>query len=139
MRILLIIVIFFLIPSYVGNYNAKGAFEIKRNKQKIEIVTLTIYSPNIGQTDSSPHLTASGFKIDPNNPGKHKIIAISRDLKRKWKFNTKVRIINAGKYNGVYTVKDLMNKRHRKRIDILVSNNRKPIKLTGIKVIKLEE
>lgn len=139
MRLLSFIIVFFLIPSYVGNSKVDNVVEIKRNKQKIEIVTLTIYSPNSGQTDASPHLTASGFKIDPRNPGKHKIIAISRDLKRKWKFNTKVRIINAGKYNGVYTVKDLMNKRHRKRIDILVSNSKKPIKLTGIKVIKLEE
>jgi 3D (Asp-Asp-Asp) domain-containing protein len=110
---------------------------LKKNSNPVEVVTLTIYSTNSGETDATPYLTASGFKIDPNNPGKHKIIAISRDLKQKWKFNTRVRIINAGRYNGIYTVKDLMNKRYKKRIDILVNNNRKPIKLTGIKVIKL--
>lgn len=130
---------FFLFPSHIGisdvGYNATS----KKDTEPVEIVTLTIYSTNIGETDSTPHLTASGFKIDSNNPGKHKIIAVSRDLKRKWKFNTRVRIINAGRYNGIYTVKDLMNKRYKKRIDILVNNNRKPIKLTGIKVIKLKE
>lgn len=138
MRLTIIIVLFFLFPSHIGISNHGYNITLKRNKPKIEIVTLTIYSPNSGQTDKTPHLTASGFKIDSNNPGKHKIIAISRDLKKKWKFNTRVKILNAGRYNGIYIVKDLMNKRHRKRIDILVSKNRKPIKLTGIKVVKID-
>jgi 3D (Asp-Asp-Asp) domain-containing protein len=102
-----------------------------------EIVTLTIYSPAINETDSTPNITASGFKIDLEDPSKHNIIAVSRDLKRKWKFNQKVKIEKAGKYNGVYTVKDVMNKRHRKRIDILVGPDEAPIKLKGVKVTAL--
>ena len=137
MRLIAIIVLFFLFPSHIGISNIEYSVTLKKNSEPVEVVTLTIYSTSSGQTDSTPHLTASGFKIDTNNPGKHKIIAVSRDLKRKWKFNTRFRIINAGRYNGIYTVKDLMNKRYKKRIDILVNNNRKPIKLTGIKVIKL--
>jgi 3D (Asp-Asp-Asp) domain-containing protein len=62
-----------------------------------ETVTLTTYSATIGQTDSTPHITASGFKIDTINPKKHRIIAVSRDLKKKWPFGTKVRIKRAGK------------------------------------------
>jgi 3D (Asp-Asp-Asp) domain-containing protein len=88
----------------------------------------------MGETDSSPNITASGFKIDIKNPKKHRIIAVSRDLKRKWKFNQKVRIRKAGKYNGIYTIKDVMNKRHRKRIDILVGPKEKPIKLKNVQV-----
>jgi 3D (Asp-Asp-Asp) domain-containing protein len=99
-----------------------------------EIVTLTIYSPLQGETDSTPNITASGFKIDVDDPGKHNIIAVSRDLKSKWKFNQKVKVSKAGKYNGIYTIKDVMNKRHKKRIDILVGPNEKPIKLRGIEV-----
>ncbi len=99
-----------------------------------ETVTLTTYSPVSGETDSTPDITASGFKINTKHPERHRIIAVSRDLKKKWKFNTKVRITNGGKYNGIYTVKDVMNKRHKKRIDILVGVNHKPIKLRGIKV-----
>ena len=139
MRLITIIVLFFLFPSHIGISDIGYNIIPKKETEPVEVVTLTIYSTNVGETDSTPHLTASGFKIDSNNPGKHKIIAVSRDLKRKWKFNTRVRIINAGGYNGIYTVKDLMNKRYKKRIDILVNNNRKPIKLTGIKVIKLED
>ena len=90
-----------------------------------ETVTLTTYAPTEGETDSTPHITASGYKIDLKNPKKHRIIAVSRDLKRKWRYGTKVRIRNAGKYNGVYTVKDVMNKRYKKRIDILIGHNDK--------------
>lgn len=104
-----------------------------------EVVTLTTYSPSESETDSTPNITASGFKIDKNNPGKHKIIAVSRDLKRRgWKFNKKVRIKGAGRYNGVYTIKDVMNKRHRKRIDVLVGEERSPIKLSNVKVTLLK-
>jgi 3D (Asp-Asp-Asp) domain-containing protein len=99
-----------------------------------ETVTLTTYSPVSGETDSTPDITASGFKINTKHPERHRIIAVSRDLKKKWKFNTKVRITNGGKYNGIYTVKDVMNKRHKKRIDILVGLKHKPVKLRGIKV-----
>lgn len=117
-----------------------GRVDVKDVKNNIEpeieyeTVTLTTYSPTDGETDSTPNITASGFKINTKHPERHKIIAVSRDLKKKWKFNTKVRIINGGKYNGVYTVKDVMNKRYKNRIDILVGRKHKPVKLRGIKV-----
>ncbi len=100
-----------------------------------EIVTLTTYKANESETDSTPNITASGFKI--TNPKKHKIIAVSRDLKRKYKFGQKVRITGAGKYNGTYRVHDVMNKRYRKRIDILIGHNDKQTKLKKVKIYKL--
>jgi 3D (Asp-Asp-Asp) domain-containing protein len=100
-------------------------------------VTLTTYTTSVKETDSTPNITASGFKIDTLNPMKHKIIAVSRDLKKKWKFGTKVRITGAGKYNGTYYVRDIMNKRYKKRIDILIGKNHKQIKLEDIKIYKI--
>jgi 3D (Asp-Asp-Asp) domain-containing protein len=100
-------------------------------------VTLTTYTTSAKETDSTPNITASGFKIDTLNPMKHRIIAVSRDLKKKWKFGTKVRITGAGKYNGTYYVRDLMNKRYKKRIDILIGKNHKQIKLKDIKIYKI--
>jgi 3D (Asp-Asp-Asp) domain-containing protein len=100
-----------------------------------EIVTLTTYKASESETDSTPNITASGFKI--TNPKKHKIIAVSRDLKKKYKFGQKVRITNAGKYNGTYRVHDVMNKRYRNRIDILIGHNDKQTKLKKVKVYKL--
>jgi 3D (Asp-Asp-Asp) domain-containing protein len=100
-----------------------------------EIVTLTTYRASESETDSTPNITASGFKI--TNPNKHKIIAVSRDLKKKYKFGQKVRITGAGKYNGTYRVHDVMNKRYKKRIDILIGHNDKQTKLKKVKIYKL--
>lgn len=129
-----------LFPKAIGHNNLIREIPVSKHVEptKVEVVTLTTYSPTEGETDSTPNITASGFKIDIDNPKKHKIIAVSRDLKRKWKFNQKVRIRKAGKYNGVYTVKDVMNKRHKKRIDILVGSKEKPIKLKGVEVTLLK-
>lgn len=100
-----------------------------------DIVTMTTYKASESETDSTPNITASGFKI--TNPKKHRIIAVSRDLKRKMKWGSKVRIVGAGKYDGTYRVHDLMNKRYRKRIDILIGHNDKQTKLRKVKIYKL--
>lgn len=140
MKVLLIIL--FLLPQTIGNLGVP-TYSPERVEEKVEmfkkqLVTLTVYSPTEAETDSTPNLTASGFKIDESNPGKHKILAVSRDLKRKgWKFGKKVRIKKAGKYNGVYTIRDLMNKRHRNRIDVLVDDDHKPIKMQNVEITLL--
>ena len=100
-----------------------------------EIVTLTTYKANESETDSTPNITASGFKI--TNPKKHRIIAVSRDLKKKYKFGQKIRIVGAGKYSGTYRVHDVMNKRYKNRIDILIGANDKQTKLRKIKIYKI--
>ena len=113
--------------------------EVRVNKMietiKPEIVTLTTYKASESETDSTPNITASGFKI--TNPKKHRIIAVSRDLKKKYKFGQKVRITGAGKYNGTYRVHDVMNKRYRNRIDILIGHKDKQTKLKKVKIYKL--
>jgi 3D (Asp-Asp-Asp) domain-containing protein len=119
-------------------------YELKKEEVRVnkmletitpEIVTLTTYKAIEEECDSTPNITASGFKI--TNPKKHKIIAVSKDLKRKWKWGTKVRIVGAGKLSGTYYVRDLMNKRYRKRIDVLIGHNDKQITLKKIKVYKI--
>lgn len=113
--------------------------EVRINKMleniKPEIVTLTTYKATESETDSTPLITASGFKI--TNPKKHKIIAVSRDLKRKWGWGTKVRIVGAGKLSGTYRVHDVMNKRYRKRVDILIGHKDKQTKLKKVKIYKI--
>jgi 3D (Asp-Asp-Asp) domain-containing protein len=103
-----------------------------------EVVTLTTYTPTAEECDSTPLITASGFKINESNPKRHRIIAVSRDLKRKYKFGTKLRIKGAGKYDGTYTVRDVMNKRYTKRIDILVGKRDIQTKVKKVKVYKLK-
>ena len=127
-----------LYPLSINIGNVPNSYIEVSKPISYETVTLTTYSPTEGETDSTPHLTASGFKIDKENPKRHRIIAVSRDLKKKWPFGTKVRIKNAGKYNGVYTVKDVMNKRHKNRIDILIGEDDKQTKIKNVKITKIK-
>ena len=94
---------------------------IEKKHIPYDLVTVTTYTVSKGETDSTPLITASGYKLDSLNPKKQKVIAISRDLKRKYKFGQKVRVKGAGKLDGVYTVRDLMASRWRKKIDILIN------------------
>ena len=48
----------------------------------LHVVVATIYHAVPGQTDDTPDITATGFVIDLNNPKKHRIVAVSRDLEK---------------------------------------------------------
>lgn len=85
-----------------------------------EIVTSTIYHAVEAQTNSDPGHTASMFKLDLTNPYKHRIIAVSRDLLKKFPMGSWVKI-EGTKYDGIFQVQDKMNKRYKKRIDILIN------------------
>lgn len=87
-----------------------------------EVVTATIYHAVPSQTDSTPFVTANMSIINPNNPGGHRWIAVSRDLEDLgYTFGVKVCIDGAGQMNGDWTIMDRMNKRWTKRIDFLVN------------------
>ena len=117
------------------------AFDVKIEKDEVvanDIVTVTTYTTSESETDSTPLLTASGFKINGSNPFRHRIIAVSRDLKRKYKFGQKVRIRGAGRYDGTYVVRDVMHSRWRKKIDILINPDQKQTKLKRVKMYKID-
>jgi len=88
-------------------------------KRKLR-VTATAYSSHHGQTDKTPFLAAWNNRIRPGM----KIIAVSRDMLTKYglRNGSKVRI---GGLLGYYTVRDKMNKRYKKRIDIYMGTNRR--------------
>jgi 3D (Asp-Asp-Asp) domain-containing protein len=113
--------VLFIIPLEINMMEKKIQMEIKGIEP--DIITVTTYSPTVEQTDSTPLITASGFKINPKNPKKQRIVAVSRDLKRKYKFGKKIRITGIGKLSGTYTVRDVMNKRYRNRVDILIGED----------------
>jgi len=132
---ILVSLLLFLIPMEVRMIERSTAVRLK--KSQYDIVTVTMYSPSIEECDSTPLITASGYKINPINPRKQRIIAISWDLKKKYKFGKKVKVLGIGKYSGTYTVRDLMNKRHKKRIDILVNVEDKQTKFERAKLYKI--
>lgn len=89
-----------------------------------EVVTVTVYNPVKAQCNADYWHTASNKKIDTLNPLRHRWIAVSRDLEKKgFTFGTKVEIIGVGKYSGIWTVQDRMNKRFTNRVDLLVGKH----------------
>ena len=137
---ILIVLVFVFIPFECTIHQLERIHEAVKVDEVIpDIVTVTTYSVTEAQTDSTPLVTASGFKINATNPKRHRIIAVSRDLKRKYKFGQKVRIEGAGKYNGIYTIRDLMHHRWKNKIDILINPSDKHTKLRRVKMFRVEK
>lgn len=105
--------------------------------KSVKIVSLSTYKADTAETDSSPLVTASGFKLDSLNPKKHRVIAISRDLKELFSFGDKVMLTNAGKFNGIWFIHDVMNKRYKNKIDILINPSDRQISLEGVVISKI--
>ena len=106
-------------------------------------VTATMYHPVKGQTDKTPHITADGTRIDTRNAGKYRFVALSRDLLDRWggPFNYGDYIIVEGcngKYDGIWQVKDTMNKRFNNRIDFLCSKGTSPVKFDNAVIYKYD-
>ena len=98
-------------------------------------VTATIYHAVPSQTDSTPFVTASNSRINPENPQGHRWIAVSRDLEKLgFTFGTKVCVYGAGTLSGEWTVQDRMNKRFKNRIDFLVNKELKGGKWNKVKL-----
>ncbi len=88
-------------------------------KRKLR-VTATAYSSHKAQTDKTPFLAAWNNRLRPGV----KSIAVSRDMLTRYgmKNGTKVRISGLP---GIYRVRDKMNKRYKKRIDIYMGLNKR--------------
>ncbi len=80
-------------------------------------VTATAYNSVVGQTSGDPTLAAWGDRLDPNIAS----IAVSRDLiPLGLGHNTEVQIDGLA---GTYLVRDKLNKRFTKRIDIYMGTD----------------
>ena len=134
--IYIVVLLIFLIPTKADMLVKKH--EAKKTETLDFIrVKATMYTVSESQTDSTPLITASGFKLHPSNPKKHRIIAVSRDLKKKFKFGEKVRVEGVGKYSGIYIVQDVMNLRWTNKIDILINPEDKAISYNKARLYKL--
>ena len=94
------------------NINAFGKHKLR--------VTATAYTSHGNQTDSTPFLAAWNNRLHPGM----KSIAVSRDMLTRYgmRNGTKLRI---GGLRGYYRVRDKMNKRYKKRIDIYMGLDRR--------------
>lgn len=94
-------------------------------------VTATAYNSLAYQTSSDPHITAFGDSLKPGL----RYIAVSRDLLNLGlSHNTPVKIEGL---EGTYLVKDKMNRRWRKRIDVYMGTDVKAAKLWGRQKVRI--
>ncbi len=120
-------------PEYSKKRVYKKRRVAKQIKRKMKLqLTATAYTSHRGQTDKTPFLAAWNNRIKPGM----KVIAVSRDLIKKHglKNGTVVRI------KGIkhkYVVKDKMNARFKKRIDIYMGLDKKRAKKWGKRKVTL--
>ena len=101
-------------------------------------VTVTMYHPTKRQTDSTPNITADGTKIKPWKATDYRYVALSRDLLSRWggpfEYGDYIVIEGTDGWDGVYQVRDTMNPKWVKRVDILTTDSR--FKYTDVKMYK---
>lgn len=107
-----------VLPFFANN----NIFRIPLTKKEISteisfLVNGTVYHAVESQTDDTPLITASGKRINSNNP--QKFLAISWDLKEHFKFGDTV-IVSNGPKDSIWVVEDLMNKRWKMKVDFLM-------------------
>ena len=110
---------------------AENEILIKKEKEKINYIKcdstiVSVYWAVANQTDDTPTITASGFKIiDVNNPPR--ICAVPRNLiGTKYEFGDSIFINADDQYlKGWWRIEDVMNNRYSycDRIDLLVKPN----------------
>lgn len=88
-------------------------------------VSASVYYPEPNQTDATPYTTADGSHINKLNPKKQRWIAVSRDLHSRWggeiSYGDSLLVTGiSDDLDGLYIVRDVMNRRIHNRVDILV-------------------
>ena len=107
------------------------------------VVDVTMYRPNVRETDSTPNITADGTHIRISKASEYKFVALSRNLLKRWggPFDYGDFILIKGTPNrhkdGVYNVRDTMNPKYVNYVDILESTNVKPYKYEKVQMYRM--
>ena len=105
-------------------------------------VTVTMYEPVRYQTDSTPNILADGTRIRVQKASEYRFIAVSRNLLKRhggWlDYGDFVLLKGTNHKDGVYQVRDTMNKRFVNRIDILESPGVQPYMFSEAKIVKTD-
>ncbi|WP_297795897.1 hypothetical protein [uncultured Eudoraea sp.] len=124
--VLILLIVFFFISCKSQNENRK--LEIWKSIE----VNASAYNSVRYQTSGTPNIAAWGDTLKPGM----KCIAVSRDLLEKGiAHNTRVKISGL---DGIYLVKDKMNKRWKNKIDIYMGNDIKKARNWGTKKVMME-
>ena len=105
-------------------------------------VTVTMYEPVRYQTDSTPNILADGTRIRVQKASEYRFIAVSRNLLKRhggWlDYGDFVLLKGTNHKDGVYQVRDTINKRFVNRIDILESPGVRPYKFDKASIVKTD-
>ena len=121
--------------------NFLDTLQIELNSLKLEIDSLlnkmdslpdvlfevkaTMYHPVEAQCDNSPLITADGSKIDPYKVSEWNWIAVSQHMLTRnggpLNYGDTIYVLGTEHKDGVYVIKDCMNKRKTNQIDFLES------------------
>ena len=105
-------------------------------------VSVTMYEPVRYQTDSTPNILADGTRIRVQKASEYRFIAVSRNLLKRhggWlDYGDFVLLKGTNHKDGVYQVRDTMNKRFVNRIDILESPGVRPYKFDKASIVKTD-
>ena len=104
-------------------------------------VTVTMYQPVRRQTDSTPNILADGTRIRVREASNYKFIAVSRNLLKRFggflDYGDWILLRGTSHKDGVYQVRDTMNKRFVNRIDILEGTDVDPYMFPEAEIVKL--
>lgn len=92
-------------------------------------VTVTSYNSLSGQTDASPHITATRTRT------RYGVVAVSRDLVRAYGYHAKLQFVSwksgngcnpkaipTSVRNGIFRIEDTMSPRYSRKVDIWMPN-----------------
>lgn len=95
-----------------------GTMAANKTKHKVKV---TAYTNIPSCADSTPNITASGLRIKPVHY--RKLIVLSPDLAKKYRFGDKFKLVTKDKILLV-EYQDIMAKRSRMKIDLLLPSKR---------------
>ena len=107
-----------------------------------ETTTATVYNAVPAQCGDDFLHTASMFEIDPSKVSDYRILAMERTMMARCgiAYGDQVYVEGAGRYDGLWTVEDTMNRRFagQDRIDFLVPEETKTGRWKGVRVYKVD-
>ena len=155
-------VLLYVIPALIVTYHASNLLD-ERHKEIMSLqeqvwelqnncdaqytnkisykVTVTTYNPTKEQCDNTPNITADGTKINIRKATDYRYVALSRDLLDRWggpfDYGDYIVIEGTDGWDGIYQVRDTINPKWVKRVDILTTNSN--FKYENITMYKYEK
>jgi len=135
-----------LVSLKVTHTPIKEVVTLKKEKRPIskEIsVVATCYYAEVAQCDANPNETADGTIINPDSASSYRIVALSRNLLKRWNgkigYGDSIEVVSGVPKNlkGKYIVRDCLNKRYKNRIDFLLTKDEPVDRYDDVKIIRI--